>query len=93
MAWSEFTASPELERIFTKLKVKYAMRRVLQPSPVIQIHHEGELDIPSIREILDLFPDFVYVEFVPNTSFSDTNPGSTFDYDKTDRSAVGSDFH
>jgi len=93
MGWSEFTAKPELEKIFKNLKVKYAKRRVLQPSPVIQIHHEGELDIPTIKEILDLVPDFVYVEFVPNTSFSDGNPGSTFDYDKIDRSAVGSDYH
>lgn len=95
MAWSEFTAKPELDRIFKKLKFKYAMRRVLQPgtNPVVQIHHEQELDIPTIKEILDLFPDFVYVEFVPNTSFQEGNKGDIYKYGELDRSAVGSDYH
>jgi len=95
VGWSEFTVRPELDRIFKKLKLKYSVRRVLQPgtNPVVQIHHENELDVPTMKEILGLFPDFVYVEFVPNTSFQEGNPGSTFDYDKTDRSAVGSDYH
>jgi len=86
MGWSEFTAKPELDRIFKNLKLKYAMRRVLQPgtNPVVQIHYEGEqLDIPTIREILGLFPDFVYIELLHNVSFRDANQGDSYDYGET----------
>ena len=80
MGWSEFTAKPEVDKIFKKLKLKYTMRRILEPgSPIVQILHEGEIDIPSIKSILNLFPDFIYVEFVPNTPFAETNEGDTFE--------------
>jgi len=73
MGWSELTAAPELDRIFRKLKLKYAMRRVLQPgtNPVVQIQHEGKLPIPIINDILALFPESVYIEFLPDTVFMD----------------------
>jgi hypothetical protein len=82
MGWSELTAAPELHRIFTEHGLKYAMRRVLQPDPVIQISHEEELSIPTINSIIELFPDFVYVEFVPNTIFTYGDDGNQYDFDK-----------
>ncbi len=73
MGWSELTAAPELDKIFKKLKLKYKMQRVLQPgtNPVIQIMHEKKLRIRVIQEILALFPESVYIEFLPETSFMD----------------------
>jgi len=80
MGWSEKVFAPEIDAIFKKAKLKYTLRRVLQPgtNPVIQISHEKELDVPQMREIVDMFPDFVYVEFVPNTIFQETNEGTNF---------------
>jgi len=86
MGWSELTAAPEVDSIFKSLKLRYAMRRVLQPgtNPVIQIHHEGEqLDIPTIRKILELFPDFVYVELISNVSFRADNQGDNYNFGET----------
>ena len=81
MGWSELTAKPELDRIFKKLGLKYAMRRVLQPgNPVIQIQHEKEIDIPTIGVILTLFPDFVYIELSANITFQDDNQGDNFEF-------------
>ncbi len=80
MGWSELTAAPELDRIFRKLKLKYKMHRILQPgtNPVIQIMHEKKLRISIINEILGLFPEVVYIEFVPETVFPDE--GDTFQF-------------
>jgi len=92
MGWSELTAAPGVDSIFKSLKLRYAMRRVLQPgtNPVIQIHHEGEqLDIPTIRKILELFPDFVYVEMLANVSFSTNNQGDSYNFGE----AAPSDFN
>lgn len=80
MGWSELTAAPELDRIFKKLKLKYTMRRVLQPgtNPVVQIMHEKKLPISIINEILALFPEAIYIEFVPETVFMDD--GDTYNF-------------
>jgi len=80
MGWSELTAAPELDRIFKKLKLKYTMRRVLQPgtNPVVQIMHEKRLSISVINEILALFPEAIYIEFLPDTVFQDE--GDTYDF-------------
>lgn len=80
MGWSELTARPDVDRIFKRLKLKYRLRRVLQPDPVIQILHEGTIGISSIKSILSLFPDFVYVEFVPDTTFNPEDSGDSFSY-------------
>ena len=80
MGWSELTARPDVDRVFKRLKLKYTMRRVLQPNAVVvQILHEGELDIPSIKRIIDLFPEFVYVEFVPNTTYQEQSPSDNYE--------------
>lgn len=80
MGWSELTAAPELDRIFKKLKLKYTMRRVLQPgtNPVVQIMHEKRLSISIINEILAFFPEAIYIEFVPDTVFMDD--GDTYNF-------------
>lgn len=79
MGWSELTAAPDIDRIFKKQKLKYTVRRVLQVhSPIIQILHEGKLPIPIINQILELFPEFVYVEFVPDTPFNPSEEGDSF---------------
>ncbi|KKN26608.1 hypothetical protein LCGC14_0873010 [marine sediment metagenome] len=81
MAWSELTARPEVNKIFRKLKLKYTLRRILEASGyTIQILHESELSIPTVVEILALFPDFIYVEFVPNTPFAEEATGDTYNY-------------
>ena len=80
MGWSEATAIPEVSRIFKKLKLKYTMRRVHQASgTVVMIEHQEEIDIPTVRKILGLFPDFVYIEFVPNSNFVESNVGDRFE--------------
>jgi len=82
MGWSELAFAPEIDAVFKEAELKYKMRRVLQPgtNPVIQIMHEKELDVPQMRTIIDLFPDFVYVEFVPNSVFQETNPGTNYSW-------------
>lgn len=79
MGWSELTSRPQLDRLFKKLKRKYEMRRILTPSPSILIEHEGEeLDIPTIGNILALYPDFVYIEIISGHTFKPENEGATF---------------
>ena len=80
MGWTETTARPEVERIFKKANLRYIMKRVVEPYPVVQIEHEKTLSISAVREILSLFPDFVYVEFVPNIRFPENARTDTFDF-------------
>jgi len=82
MGWSELAVAPEIDAIFKKTKLKYRVRRVLQPgtNPVVQILHEGKLDVSQIKEILELFPELVYVEFVFNSVFTEGDEGDSYDW-------------
>ena len=81
MGWTELTARPDVNRIFKKLKLKYLLRRILEPSGyTIQIMHEGELSILTVKEIIVLFPDFIYIEFIPNTPFNPDDKGDNYTY-------------
>jgi len=82
MGWSELAVAPEIDAIFKKAKLKYKMRRVLQPgtNPVVQIFHENELEISQIKEIIGMFPELVYIEFVSHTIFGEDDEGDSYNW-------------
>jgi len=82
MGWSELAVAPEIDAIFKKAKLKYRMRRVLQPgtNPVVQIFHEDGLNISQIKEIIGMFPELVYIEFIPHSTFTEGDEGDSYDW-------------
>ena len=64
MGWSLDTVRPELDAIFNNLGLKYSMSHPDSPVPTVIIRHEGEIDIKVLRSIVEIFPNFVYVNFM-----------------------------
>ena len=75
MGWTTSTARPEIDRIFAELGSRYTMQRVDAPYHMVRIQYEKKLPIRYVIQILELFPDHVYVEFVPDTIFNPTDGG------------------
>lgn len=70
MGWSIDTIRPGLDATFASLDRKYTVQHVEATQPTVMIQYEGE-EIPSsvMKTICAFFPDFVYVNFVPDTTF------------------------
>ena len=66
MGWSIDTIQPELNKIFRDANRKYRITHPQQPSEGVVIEHLGDKDLPVRfkRQIADLFPDFVYIDFI-----------------------------
>lgn len=80
MGWSDGIVRPEINAIFKKLKKKYRFSWVSAPYPQVRISHEGTIPVATMIQIVDLFPDTVYVEFVAKTEFNGNDDGDTYDY-------------
>lgn len=69
MGWSIDTMKPGLDAIFANLNKQYTIFHVEATQPTIMIKHEGEIPVTVMKTIVGFFPEFVYVNFVPNTTF------------------------
>ncbi len=66
MGWSIDTVRPELNKILRQARRKYRITHPQEIHPGVVIEHLGNNDLPVRfkRQIADLFPDFVYIQFV-----------------------------
>lgn len=66
MGWSIDTVRPELNKIFKEAERKYRITHPQQPHQGVIIEHLGDKELPvrfKLR-IAELFPDFVYIDFL-----------------------------
>lgn len=66
MGWCIDVVRIELNKIFKEDNRKYRITHPQQPHQGVIIEHMGDEDLPNRlkRQIVELFPDFVYVDFV-----------------------------
>ena len=66
MGWSIDIVRPDLNKIFREADRYYRITHPQQPSQGVVIEHLGDEDLqPGFKKrISNLFPEFVYVEFV-----------------------------
>lgn len=66
MGWSIDTVRPQLNKIFLEADRRYRITHPQQPSQGVVIEHLGKDDLPVRfkKQIANLFPDFVYIDFV-----------------------------
>ncbi len=69
MGWSIDTVRRELDATFKGLGFRYAIQHVESTQASVMIRHEGIMPPTVITYVVGLFPDFVYVNFVPEASF------------------------
>ncbi|MBA7716308.1 hypothetical protein ES703_125378 [subsurface metagenome] len=69
MCWSIDLRKGDLDVIFQGLGKQFTAQHVEATNPTIRILHEGEIPLTTMRYIVDMFPEFVYVNFVPNSTF------------------------
>lgn len=70
MGWSIDLVRSELDNIFSNMDRQYDITRPGSSYPLIMIRHEGEIPPKNVvKSIVSLFPEDVYIEFVPNTTF------------------------
>lgn len=66
MGWSIDTARPELNKIFKEAGRKYRITHPQSAHVGVVIEHLGDDDLSNRfkKRLVELFPDFVYVDFV-----------------------------
>ena len=66
MGWSIDTARTSLDKIFKEAGRQYRITHPQQAHQGVIIEHLGDKDLPIRfkRQIAELFPDFVYIDFV-----------------------------
>jgi len=75
MGWSIDTQQLAIERIFKKQKRKCKITHPEAAQPEVIIQYSGEsLRLDVLNSIVELFPEFVYIHFVPETIFPENKP-------------------
>lgn len=70
MGWSVDLVRPDLDALFKGMEREYDITHPETSSPTIMIRHQGDiLPIGVVRIIAKLFPEFVYLHFIPNSVF------------------------
>jgi len=70
MGWSIDLVRNKLDDIFANMERKYQVTHPGGSTSTIMIQHEGDIPPPGVvKSIVALFPEFVYVDFVPNSTF------------------------
>ncbi|KKN60906.1 hypothetical protein LCGC14_0527050 [marine sediment metagenome] len=69
MGWSIDLIRPGLDTIFGNLKKQYTVQHVEATNPTVMVKHEGEITLSIMKRIVGMFPEFVYMNFVPNSTF------------------------
>lgn len=69
MGWSIDTIAEEIGNLFDNLNRKYRITHPGAETPIVMIQYEGEIPLTIKKTIVNLFPDYVYIDFVPNSTF------------------------
>ncbi len=70
MGWSIDLIRKELDSIFTNMEREYDITHPGSSTPTILIRFEGDMPpVGVVKAITALFPEFVYIDFVPNSTF------------------------
>ena len=69
MGWSIDLYRNDIGAIFEALGRKWAIQHPDTGGDMVRIRYEGEIAPATKKVIAEMFPDFVYVEFVPNSKF------------------------
>lgn len=67
MGWSVEIIKPTLDAIFKEHGIKYDITHPDAMSPMVYITYEGKVSPEVIKFVVDLFPEFVYVDIKPTT--------------------------
>lgn len=70
MGWSVDLVRSDLDTIFSGMERQYDITHPETSSPTIMIRHEDDM-LPKgvLVSIVKLFPEFVYLHFMPNQTF------------------------
>lgn len=75
MGWTVDTKQLQIERIFRKLKRKCKVTHPESPHALVLIQYEGkQVAVDVMQSVVDLFPEFVYIHFIPETVFPEDKP-------------------
>jgi hypothetical protein len=74
MGWSIQIYKKELDKIFQSQGKKYSCHLIDSAHPKVIVEYEGTIYVVTKKLILALFPDFVYVDFHPDTLFAEGTP-------------------
>ena len=66
MGWSIEIVKPQLDKILKENEYRIEHPDAL--SPRVNIYYNGEIDRLAMREIVALFPDFVYINFMKESA-------------------------
>ena len=69
MGWSIDLYRSELTEIFKGLEKQYSVQHVDAFNPTVRIMYEGEIPLTVMKFIVGMFPETVYVNFVPDSTF------------------------
>ncbi len=70
MGWSIDLYREELDSVFGNMGKKYQIKMVGAEIPWVMIQFEGDMPPTNVmKTIVAPFPESVYVEFVPNSTF------------------------
>ena len=66
MGWSVDTVRPGLNKVFKEAGTRYRITHPQSAHVGVVIEYLGDEDLPTSfkRRLVELFPDFVYVDFV-----------------------------
>ena len=89
MGWSVDDKQVAVQLIFKKRGRKVKLTHPESPYPTVLVQYEGDpVPMSTLSSIISLFPEFVYVHFVPNTPFSDEiQTGATLEPDRSNADA------
>ena len=79
MGWSIDLYRPMVDSIFKVAGKKYMLSHPESVTPTVILKFEGKLPMKALRELAKLFPDFVYVTFVPDTVFAEAAKGDVYE--------------
>ena len=71
MGWSIDIVRPQLDKLLKDNE--YRIEHPDAISPRVNIYYEGDMDRLTMREVVNLFPDFVYVNLMKESAESIDN--------------------
>ena len=73
MGWSIENLRPQMDVIFENEGKRYKMQHPNALSPRVYLQHEGEISTDTMSTINNLFPEYVYIDFFPNMTFTESD--------------------
>ena len=75
MGWSIDLYRPFVKSFFKVEDKKYRLTHPESVTPTVVLRYQGKLPLIAMKRIAEVFPDFVYVTFVPDTPFAEDDKG------------------